>query len=132
MYVDGEIAETDSFIINVGTGYYIRKVRLLIVNCLNFLHIQHNVLISICIQNAEGAKDYFQRRLNYLTQQIETLQTLGNEKSRIKEGKYHLSVEMFPRMWKFVFNVLIDKFFSISYFRRYASQDSSSISSTTS
>ncbi|XP_065215663.1 prefoldin subunit 5 [Planococcus citri] len=61
MYVDGEIAETDSFIINVGTGYYIRK-------------------------NAEGAKDYFQRRLTYLIQQIETLQALGNEKSRIKDA----------------------------------------------
>lgn len=26
MYVDGQLAETNAFIINVGTGYYLRKV----------------------------------------------------------------------------------------------------------
>ncbi|XKL67094.1 hypothetical protein PGB90_010514 [Kerria lacca] len=61
MYVDGKIAEMDSFIINVGTGYYLRK-------------------------NAEGAKDYFQRRLTYVTTQIEKIQAIGNERNRIKEA----------------------------------------------
>lgn len=60
MYVDGKIADKNSFIINVGTGYYLKK-------------------------DAEGAKEYFQRRLTYVTMQIEKLQALGNDRNRIKD-----------------------------------------------
>ncbi|KAK7598346.1 hypothetical protein V9T40_006581 [Parthenolecanium corni] len=61
MYVDGQIAETNSFIINVGTGYYLKK-------------------------DAEGAKDYFQRRLTYVTSQIEKIQAIGSDRNRIKDA----------------------------------------------
>ncbi len=37
-------------------------------------------------QDAEGAKDYFQRRLTYVTTQIEKIQTIGSEWQRMKEG----------------------------------------------
>jgi len=35
----------------------------------------------------EGARDYFKRRIAFLTEQMEKIQGLGLDKSRIRDGK---------------------------------------------
>merc|ERR1712004_629195 len=59
MYVQGEIAETDKVLIDVGTGYYMEKT-------------------------CEGAKGYFQRKVDYLTKQMEKLQPVVQEKYKLR------------------------------------------------
>jgi len=61
MYVQGEIAETDKVLIDVGTGYYMEKT-------------------------CEGAKGYFQRKVDYLTKQMEKLQPVVQEKYKMKQA----------------------------------------------
>ncbi|XP_026330361.1 probable prefoldin subunit 5 [Hyposmocoma kahamanoa] len=61
MYVPGIIADTENVIIDIGTGYYAQK-------------------------DIEGAKDYFKRKVQFVTEQMEKIQMLGMEKSKIREA----------------------------------------------
>ncbi|XP_045449035.1 prefoldin subunit 5 [Melitaea cinxia] len=61
MYVPGTIADTDNVIIDIGTGYYAQK-------------------------DIEGAKDYFKRKVDFVTEQMEKIQVLGIEKSKVREA----------------------------------------------
>merc|ERR1712038_746335 len=61
MYVQGEIAETDKVLIDIGTGYYMEKT-------------------------CDGAKGYFQRKVEYLTKQMEKLQPVVQEKYKMKQA----------------------------------------------
>ncbi|XP_012266775.2 prefoldin subunit 5 [Athalia rosae] len=61
MYVTGKLANTETVIVDIGTGYYAEK-------------------------DIQGAKDYFTRRVNYVTEQMEKIQQIGLEKSRIREA----------------------------------------------
>lgn len=61
MYVVGKLVNTDSVLIDIGTGYYAQK------------HIT-------------DAKDYFDRRVAYVTEQMEKIQQLGLEKSKIRNA----------------------------------------------
>lgn len=60
MYVPGTISDTDNVIIDIGTGYYAQK-------------------------DIEGAKDYFKRKVDFVTEQMEKLQAMGIEKSKIRD-----------------------------------------------
>lgn len=59
MYVPGKMADTGSVLVDIGTGYFVEK-------------------------NIEDAKDYFKRRVIYVTEQMEKIQLLGLEKSKIR------------------------------------------------
>ncbi|KPJ14513.1 Prefoldin subunit 5 [Papilio machaon] len=61
MYVSGTIADTDNVIIDIGTGYYAQK-------------------------DIEGAKDYFKRKVQFVTEQMEKIQVLGIEKTKVKDA----------------------------------------------
>ncbi|XP_015524430.1 prefoldin subunit 5 [Neodiprion pinetum] len=61
MYVTGKLADTETVIVDIGTGYYAQK-------------------------DIQGAKDYFKRRVNYVTEQMEKIQQIGLEKSKIREA----------------------------------------------
>ncbi|XP_075223727.1 putative prefoldin subunit 5 isoform X1 [Lycorma delicatula] len=61
MYVPGTIADSENVIIDVGTGYYLQK-------------------------DIDGAKDYFKRKVTFVTEQMEKIQAVGMEKSKIREG----------------------------------------------
>ncbi|KAM3967014.1 prefoldin 5 [Aphomia sociella] len=61
MYVPGTIADAENVIIDIGTGYYAQK-------------------------DIEGAKDYFKRKVQFVTEQMEKIQVLGIEKSKIREA----------------------------------------------
>ncbi|XP_015606049.1 prefoldin subunit 5 [Cephus cinctus] len=61
MYVAGKLADTEKVLVDVGTGYYAQK-------------------------DIDDAKDYFKRRVAYVTEQMEKIQQLGLEKSKIREA----------------------------------------------
>ncbi|KAL1140847.1 hypothetical protein AAG570_000775 [Ranatra chinensis] len=62
MFVPGTIADSEKVIIEIGTGYYVQM-------------------------DMESAKDYFKRRVAYVTEQMEKIQNFGIEKSKLREGK---------------------------------------------
>ncbi|XP_056638804.1 prefoldin subunit 5 [Diorhabda carinulata] len=61
MYVPGKLHDTNNVIIDIGTRYYVEK-------------------------DVEGAKDYFQRKVKFVTEQMEKIQWLGLEKSKIRDA----------------------------------------------
>ncbi|XP_059609880.1 probable prefoldin subunit 5 [Phlebotomus argentipes] len=61
MYVPGVIKQVDNVIIDVGTGYYAEK-------------------------DVVGAKDYFKRKVDFVQEQVEKIEMLGFEKSKIRDA----------------------------------------------
>lgn len=61
IYVTGQMGDTDSVLVDIGTGYFAEK-------------------------NIEDAKTYFQNRVAFVSQQMLKIQHLGLEKSKIREA----------------------------------------------
>jgi len=61
MYVPGKLADTETCLVDVGTGYYIE-------------------------QKIATAKDYYQRKIDFLTAQLEKIQPMLQEKYQMKEA----------------------------------------------
>lgn len=61
MYVPGHIENTEKVVIDIGTGYYVEK-------------------------DLESAKDYFKRKVEFVSEQIEKIDILGYEKSQIRDA----------------------------------------------
>lgn len=61
MYVPGKMIDTKNVIIDIGTRYYAEK-------------------------DTDSAKDYFHRKVKFVTEQMEKIQVLGYEKSRIRDA----------------------------------------------
>lgn len=68
IYVTGRLADTSEVLVDIGAGYYAQK-------------------------GVDDAKDYFKRRVAYVTKQMEKIQQLGIEKSKIREATVDL-IEM--------------------------------------
>jgi len=60
MYVPGQVTNPDQVIVDIGTGYYIEK-------------------------DVAGAKDYFGRKVKFVTENMERVQAIGSEKAKIRE-----------------------------------------------
>uniref|UniRef100_A0A0D9QZM3 Prefoldin subunit 5 n=1 Tax=Chlorocebus sabaeus TaxID=60711 RepID=A0A0D9QZM3_CHLSB len=65
MYVPGKLHDVEHVLIDVGTGYYVEKT-------------------------AEDAKDFFKRKIDFLTKQMEKIQPALQEKHAMKQGKFFL------------------------------------------
>ncbi|KAM4797223.1 prefoldin subunit 5 [Rhinophrynus dorsalis] len=61
MYVPGKLNDVSNVLIDVGTGYYVEKT-------------------------AEDAKDFFKRKIDFLTKQIEKIQPALQEKHAMKQA----------------------------------------------
>ncbi|XP_015184596.1 PREDICTED: prefoldin subunit 5 [Polistes dominula] len=61
MYVTGKLANTSDVLVDIGTGYYVQK-------------------------NIHDAKEYFKGRVEYVTKQMEKIQQVGLEKSKIRDA----------------------------------------------
>lgn len=61
MYVPGKIADAEHVIVDVGTGYYVKKT-------------------------IDDGKSYFKRKVDFVTEQIEKIQVMGMEKAKIREA----------------------------------------------
>jgi prefoldin alpha subunit len=60
MYVPGILSDPDKVIVDVGTGYYVEK-------------------------DIASAKEYFVKKVKYVTEQMEKVQSIGNEKNKVSE-----------------------------------------------
>ncbi|KAF4532473.1 hypothetical protein B566_EDAN003049 [Ephemera danica] len=69
MYVPGKLKDPNSVLINIGTGYYAEK-------------------------NLEEGKEYFVRKVNFITEQMEKIQAIGLEKSRIRDALQDMVMKM--------------------------------------
>ncbi|KZC09397.1 PREDICTED: prefoldin subunit 5 [Dufourea novaeangliae] len=61
MYVAGKLADTTNVLVDIGTGYYAQK-------------------------SVPDAKNYFDRRVAYVTEQMEKIQQLGLDKSKVRDA----------------------------------------------
>lgn len=61
MYVPGKLVDTEKVLIDIGTGYFAEK-------------------------NIVDAKEYFKRRVTFVTEQMEKIQAIGQDKSKIREA----------------------------------------------
>ncbi|XP_063704883.1 probable prefoldin subunit 5 [Culicoides brevitarsis] len=61
MYVPGKFKDINNVLVDIGTGYYIEM-------------------------NLDTAKDYFKRRVEFVTEQMDKIEKLGLEKSRIRDA----------------------------------------------
>ena len=61
MYVPAVVDDNNSFIIDIGTGYYVQK-------------------------NSKAANDYFKRKVQFLSEQIDKYVKLAQEKVTLREG----------------------------------------------
>ncbi|KAA0201276.1 hypothetical protein HAZT_HAZT002645 [Hyalella azteca] len=69
MYVPGKIADVNKLLINVGTGYYVEKYQLFL----------------LLTQDSAGACSYFQRKVKFVTEQMEKIQKIAAEKTKLRE-----------------------------------------------
>ena len=58
-----------------------------------FQHISFycNVIVSntlIVLQDVPGARDYFSRKIKFVTEQMEKIQKIASEKSKLREGGF--------------------------------------------
>jgi len=60
MYVPGQLSNPGKVIVDIGTGYYVEK-------------------------DSGKAHDYFNRKVKYVTENMERVQAIGNEKAKIRE-----------------------------------------------
>lgn len=60
MYVPGQLKDPKKVLVDVGTGYYVEK-------------------------DIGSAKEYFNKKVKYVTEQMEKVQAIGNEKNKIRE-----------------------------------------------
>ena len=60
MYVPGMLDNSETVMVDVGTGYYIEK-------------------------DIAGAKEYFKQKVKYVTENMKKVQAIGNEKNKIRE-----------------------------------------------
>ncbi|KAL0271767.1 UNVERIFIED_CONTAM: hypothetical protein PYX00_008761 [Menopon gallinae] len=61
MYVPGSLTEVNNVMIDVGTGYYVQK-------------------------DLDGAIDYCKRKVSFITEQMEKVQELALEKSKVRDA----------------------------------------------
>ena len=59
MYVPGKLCNADKVVVDIGTGYYVEKP-------------------------SKEAKEYFDRKVKYVTENMERVQAIGNEKAKIR------------------------------------------------
>ena len=59
MYVPGQLSNPGKVIVDIGTGYYVEK-------------------------ESSSAQDYFNRKVKYVTENMERVQAIGNEKAKIR------------------------------------------------
>lgn len=75
MYVTGKMADANNVIVDIGTGYYAEK-------------------------NVEDAKDYFKRKVEYVTEQMEKIQQVGIERTKLREATMDIiEARIQPQAW---------------------------------
>lgn len=83
MYVPGVVKSVDNFIIDIGTGYYVEKVGSRGWQSPDeSAPIVYN-LYSLLFQDLDTSKDYFKRKTDYVQEQMDKIDMLGLQKSKV-------------------------------------------------
>ena len=61
MYVPGLLTQPEKVVVDIGTGYYVEK-------------------------DSTAAQEYFNRKVKFVTENMERVQAIGNEKAKIRCG----------------------------------------------
>lgn len=75
MYVPGKLADANSVIVDIGTGYYAQK-------------------------STEDARNYFKRRVDYVTEQMEKIQEVGIERNKLREAAMDILEKKLQAHWE--------------------------------
>ena len=59
MYVPGLLTQPEKVVVDIGTGYYVEK-------------------------DSTAAQEYFNRKVKFVTENMERVQAIGNEKAKIR------------------------------------------------
>lgn len=99
MYVPGHIKDARNVIVEIGTGYYMEQVfsfriHIFDLNCnagfSNLIKILFSVYVTTkylsFLQDVESGKDYFKRKVDFVSEQMEKIEILGFEKSKIRDA----------------------------------------------
>lgn len=90
MYVPGKLNDVDHVLVDVGTGYFVEKVSQ------DFAHLDNSLktfpnkchFFFLSFQNVEDGKEFFKRKIDFLTKQIEKIQPALQEKHAMKQGDF--------------------------------------------
>lgn len=113
MYVPGTLNDVEHVLVDVGTGYYVEKVKKKNNNlqfekpwmdynetkCLNVFELCWDFSF-MSLQNVEDSKAFFKRKIDFLTKQIEKIQPALQEKHAMKQGNFLISVHHHT-MWHY-------------------------------
>ena len=96
MYVPGKLKDTSKVLVDIGTGFYIEKVCAFLDLTVSIYYETHSFSLfsphhphpSLPFpQDVKGAQDYFQRRMDFITINIEEVQKNLQEKHMIRESE---------------------------------------------
>lgn len=114
LYAHGELTDESKVLIDIGTGYYVEKVKIIPCSVYFFMtyHSTYNIVLFVLfiilytfldnelaelyctltyhctlLQTINEASMYFKRKVDYLTKQIEKVQPQLQEKFNMKQGK---------------------------------------------
>ncbi|XP_044299006.1 prefoldin subunit 5 isoform X1 [Varanus komodoensis] len=76
MYVPGKLSDVGQVLIDVGTGYYVEKPS----------WWYEGVTVPLILQSVDDARDFFKRKIDFLTKQIEKIQPALQEKHGMKQA----------------------------------------------
>ena len=77
MYVPGLLTQPEKVVVDIGTGYYVEK-------------------------DSSAAQEYFNRKVKFVTENMERVQAIGNEKAKIR-----CSVTVQCSSWPLFFRELV-------------------------
>ena len=67
MYVPGLLTQPEKVVVDIGTGYYVEK-------------------------DSSAAQEYFNRKVKFVTENMERVQAIGNEKAKIRYGAFSILI----------------------------------------
>lgn len=83
MYVPGKLKSCEKVLVDIGTGYYVEKVGSLCCN-----RVEYSIMIcNPPQQSSKEADEFYQRKLDYVSQNIEKMQKAMVEKHKMRECK---------------------------------------------
>jgi prefoldin alpha subunit len=84
MYVPGKLKSCEKVLVDIGTGYYVEKVG---SQCCVYGPQYHACIHVFLLQTTKEADEFYQRKLDYVVQNIERMQKAMVEKHKMRECK---------------------------------------------
>ena len=86
MYVPGKLSDSDKVLVDIGTGYYVEKVH---GQFFELVLVSRFLLFTLLTaQCRDEAKEFFQRKIDFVTKNLEKMQQVLMEKHKMKESEF--------------------------------------------